>query len=197
MPKNNRHGQAALLTELDCTRIRSFLKGQYLLIWDIARWTGERWGAVLQLKVEDVYFKAQDRGVPHHYITFRACTTKGAPDGSHQTRQVPVHPILREILQGYKLPSSSGFLFPSPQDPQRPLTLKAADLALRYAVAAAELKHKGISTHSTRVSFITGLHNKGVSLRIIQQLTGHKNPQVLARYIIVTPDQAKAAIALL
>lgn len=196
MPKNNRHGQAAPLTEFECAKIRRELKGAYRLIWDIARWTGERWGAVIQLKVEDVYFNPELNS-PHQYITFRACTRKGSPDGTHQTRQVPVHPILKEILELYKLPSNFGLLFPSSQNPELPLTLRGADLALRFAVGAAGLEHKGISTHSTRVSFITGLHNKGVSVRVIQQLTGHKNPQVLAKYIVVSDQQAKAAIALL
>lgn len=189
--KNCRHGQAAVLSDADCTKIRKHLKNrQHRLIWDIARWTGERWGAVLQLQVEDVYHGRS----PLDYITFRARTRKASPDGRRQTRQVPLHPSLREILEAYK-PPDGGYLFPSPADAKKPLTLRAADLALRLAVSYAGLEAKGISTHSTRITFITSLHNRGISERTIQQLTGHKDLRVVSRYIVVTEDQAKLAIA--
>lgn len=195
MAKHNRHGQAALLSESDCAKIRKHLTDpKYRLMWDLARWTGERWGAVLQLLVEDVYSDPL-RSHPREHITFRARTRKAGPDGLRQTRQVPLHPTLKEILSGVQ-PPTSGYLFPS-RDYTRPLTLRAADLALRQAIALAGLSHKGISTHSTRVSFITHLHNRGVSPRIIQQLTGHRDPKVLARYIVVSPEQTKEALSLL
>lgn len=191
--KNCRHGQASVLTDAECTRIRKHLKNrQHRLIWDIARWTGERWGAVLQLQVGDVYAD----GRPRDYITFRARTKKANPDGRRQTRQVPLHPTLREILEAYR-PRPSGYLFPSPADEAKALTLRAADLALRRAVSMAGLETKGISTHSTRATFITQLHKKGVSERVIQQLTGHKDLKVVSRYIVVTQDQTKLAISVL
>lgn len=191
--KNLRHGQAALLTDLECTKIRKQLKNPHRLIWDIARWTGERWGAVLQLHVSDVFLSS---GQPRAEITFRARTRKASPDGRRATRQVPIHPVLHEILLAHK-PCQEGYLFPSPRDGFKPLTLRAADAALRIAVDAAGLAHKGISSHSTRVSFITNLHSRGISLRTIQQLTGHKDLKVLSGYVLVSADQAKQAIAVL
>lgn len=192
--KNNRHGQAALLSDADCARIRRQLKNpRHRLIWDIAKWTGERWGAILQLRIDDVYLA----GRPREYITFRAQTRKASPDGRRQTRQIPVHPNLKEILEAYKPPGDTVYLFPSPLDEFRPLSMRAADLALRRAVELAGLGNRGISTHSTRVSFITNLHARGISERTIQALTGHKDIRVVGRYILVSHDQAKAAIATL
>jgi len=49
MPKVSRHGQAAILSDADYSRIRKHLKHkQHRLVWDIARFTGERWGAILK-----------------------------------------------------------------------------------------------------------------------------------------------------
>lgn len=195
--KNFRHGQAALLTGSDFAKIRRQIKKpEYRLIWDITRWTGERWGAILQLNIVDVYSDAA-RSRPHEDITFRARTRKASPSGKRRTRQVPVHDTLREILEAYKPQFERGLLFPSPRFPDKPLTLRSADWVLRQAVAQAGLEHKGISTHSTRVSFITDLHKKGISAPKIQQLTGHQDLKVVSRYIVVTPDEARAAIAVL
>lgn len=148
---------------------------------------------MLQLHVSDVFLPD---GRPRDEITFRARTRKASPDGRRTTRQVPVHPTLYEILSAYKH-SANGYLFPSPRDEASPLSLRAADSALRQAIAAAGLSHKGISTHSTRVTFISNLHAKGISLKLIQQLTGHKDLKVLNGYIVVTPAQCQQAIAVL
>nr|MCC5640549.1 site-specific integrase [Nostoc sp. CHAB 5844] len=91
--KNNRNGQAAILTETDYSKIRRHIKSQkYKLLFDLAWYTGERWGALVQLSVEDVY---NSDGTPREYINFRARTRKASPDGKRKTRQVPVHPVLR------------------------------------------------------------------------------------------------------
>lgn len=195
MPKRNRHGQGAVLSEADSLKIRRHLRENpvHCLIWDIARWTGERWGAIMQLKIEDVYRDAA-RSIPHDYVTFRAQVRK-ATNGKRYTRQVPVHDTLREILEAYR-PPMTGYLFPGSK-PGKHLTLRAADLALRAAISKTELESKGYCTHSTRITFITNLHNCGISPRVIQQLTGHHDLKVLSRYIIVTEEQAKAAIAVL
>ncbi len=54
---------------------------------------------------------------------------------------------------------------------------------LRTAVEKAGLSAKGISTHSTRRSFITKLHRNGTDLYTIKKITGHKHFKALERYI--------------
>ncbi|MHC5721121.1 MAG: tyrosine-type recombinase/integrase, partial [Nostoc sp.] len=68
---------------------------------------------------------------------------------------------------------------------------------LRSAVEKAGLTAKGISTHSTRRTFITTLAKRGVSLATIKKATGHTDLKVLSRYIDVTDDDVKNAIATL
>jgi integrase/recombinase XerD len=163
------------------------------LIWDIAKFTGERWGAILKLRVCDVY---DDKGHPRDEITFRACTRKRSPDGQQKTRQVPLHPQLRDSLDAYKASSKNIWLFPSPKE-NTPLTLRAADLALRRALALAGLESKGISTHSTRRTFITRLHSQGVDLYTLQKITGHQDLKALGRYVEISADRVLNAIAVL
>lgn len=193
MPKVNRSGQAAILNEADYSRIRKHLKNkQHRLIFDIARYTGERWGAILKLQVRDVY-DAELK--PREEITFRAATRKASPSGERKTRQVPIHPTLRDCLEAYKV-AQTEWLFLNPKK-NTPLTLRAADLALRRAVALAGLESKGISTHSTRRSFITKLHSQGVDLYTLQRITGHQDLKALGRYVEIDADRVKGAIAVL
>lgn len=55
----------------------------------------------------------------------------------------------------------------------------------------------GASSHSGRRSFITNLNKKGVSLKVIMELVGHKNLQTTQRYIDVTMDMKKSAVNLI
>lgn len=193
--KNCRHGQSAIISDTDYAKIRKqFVHTKYRLLLDLARFTGERWGALIQLRVEDIF---DESGRPLDTITFRAQTRKASPDGKRHTRQIPVSSQLRELLEAYRLPLTRGWLFESPMIPGQPITLRSADFVFRAAVAQAGLDHKGYSTHSTRRTFITRLYERGVDLHTIQQLTGHHDLKALIRYIEFNPDRARSAIALL
>lgn len=199
--KNDREGQAAVLTYEDCSKIRTKIRSRkYKLLFDLAWYTGERWGALVQLRVADVY---GEDGTPREYINFRARTRKAKPNSKQnaqpskrKNRQVPVHPVLKEILLTYKPESDSVWLFPARTE-DKPIGLRWADAILRTAVCKAGLSTKGISTHSTRRSFITNLANKGINLAMIKKITGHTDLKVLSAYIEVTEDDMKNAIATL
>ncbi|MCT7988832.1 tyrosine-type recombinase/integrase [Laspinema olomoucense] len=196
MPKNSRHGQSEILTDSDYARIFKHLNNPtHRLFLTIARFTGERWGAILQLKVTDCY-KDPSRASALEFITFRACTRKASPDGSKETRQVPVHPLLKSELENYHPPLTE-WLFPSARYPTRPVRFQSADLWFRRAVDKAGLGRRGISTHSTRRTLITSLSRSGVSIPVLKKITGHKNDRVLLRYVEVDPQQVTNAIALL
>ncbi|WP_088243872.1 tyrosine-type recombinase/integrase [Calothrix rhizosoleniae] len=191
--KNNGSGKAAMLSNLDYSKIRkNIINEKYKILFDIAWYTGERWGALVQLRKNDIY---QKDGTPKDYITFRARTRKASPDGTQQTRQIPVNETLWNLLNSYS--PKDGYLFPSRNYPEQHITLRNADSILRKAVAKAGLAAKGISTHSTRVTFITKLHEQGTDIYTIQQITGHKDLKALAGYINISPDRIKNAINLL
>jgi integrase/recombinase XerD len=192
--KVNRFGQAAILSDSEYFKIRREIRSnKYKLLFDLAWYTGERWGALVQVTFLDVY---GTDGKPRETITFRAKTRKASPDGKRETRQVPVHPALKETLSSYKHESSSGYLFPG-QKLDTHIELRLADKILRAAVTRAGLDHRGISTHSTRRSFITKLHQKGVDVYTIQKITGHRDLKALSRYVEIPADRITGAIALL
>jgi len=196
MSKNNRHGQAEILSASDCDRIRrAIISKHHVLLWDIARYTGERWGAICQLKVSDVYQNAI-ASEPRKEITFQKHTRKASPSGKQETRQCPVHPELEKLLRLYK-PLQSRFLFPSGFGGAKHISFSACDKWLRAAVVRASLGHRGISSHSTRRSFITVLYyDRGVDIKTLQAITGHTDLKSLQRYIEVSDDRKAAAIAL-
>lgn len=195
--KNNRYGQSAIISDSEYFKIRREIRSsKYKLLLDLAWYTGERWGALVQLKYEDIYLPS---GKPRDTITFRANTRKARPDGKRETRQVPIHRSLFDSLKEYKpdaVSSPESYLFPG-QKPNSHIALRLADKILRAAVERAGLEHMGISSHSTRRSFITKLHEKGTDIYVIQKITGHKDLKALGKYIEVKADRIAGAIALL
>lgn len=190
------HGKAEILNDLDERKIyKNIEESRYKLFWIIATLTGERWGAIRQLRVTDCY-KDPARSIPQTHITFRAASRKASPTGVRSTRQIPLNDRLLRELQAYR-PPMSGYLFPSPSKDGEPICSRECDRFFRLAVLKAKLLGKGYSTHSTRRTFITKLHAAGVDLRVIKEITGHQSLQVLSGYIDVSPDRVKSAIALL
>lgn len=196
MPKHKRHGQASILSDRDFLDIKKNLKNpRDRLVIDILNYTGERIGAVLKLQICDVFLSPL-KGETNESITFRAATRKADTKGVRRTRQLPVHPELKLALKGYQphLDLNSPWLFPG-KDRAKSLTPQAFDLNLRHALAEAKLSHKGISTHSFRRSLITRLHELGFDIRLIQEITGHQDLKALQRYVEVSPERVKHAIA--
>ena len=126
-------------------------------------------------------------------------TRKATAQGKKFTRQCPIHPNLSELLLG-KMPRHllpTDWLFPSPRCTGAHLSFNACDKWLRAAVICADLYHPGISTHTTRRTFITRLYNNGVDIKTLMAITGHADIKSLQRYIDVDTDRISAAIALL
>lgn len=185
-------GQASILSNEEYSKIRKQIKSKkYRLLLDLAWYTGERWGALVQLRMDDCY---NSDGTVRDCINFRASTRKASPDGRRTTRQVPVHEVLLESLLAYTPDFTSPYMFVD-RTGEKPITLRWADKILRSAVEKAGLSAKGISTHSTRRSFITKLHRNGTDLYTIKKITGHKDFRALERYVEIDIDRVKGAIA--
>jgi integrase/recombinase XerD len=52
------------------------------------------------------------------------------------------------------------------------------------------------SSHSGRRTFATEIANKGVSIRVLQKLLGHKNIQTTAIYVDANDDMLRRAVNL-
>ena len=185
--KNNRHGKAAIFTDNEIVKIRKALGAltQHRAIWEIALLTGERIGAILQLKVSDVY---QENGSLLSKITFKANTRKN----KDSTRQVDLHPDLANFLRSYT-PPSQGYLFPGRNDSH--ITYNGVYLYWKEIWAKLGLDHRGFSCHSTRRWFITQLARNATDVATMQQITGHKNTGILLGYVADDEQRRKNAIA--
>jgi integrase/recombinase XerD len=72
------------------------------------------------------------------------------------------------------------WLFPG-VDRERPITTWALQLACRAAAEAAELDKK-VTVHTLRHCFATHLLERGVDIRVIQDLLGHRHITATSRY---------------
>lgn len=185
--KINRFGQASVFTKQDEAKLRMVFSehDRYWLMFEIARYTGARWGAIRQLRIENCY-KAD--GTPREAIIFPKEIRKGKRD----SRVVTTVPFLKSALRRYPIPAGE-LMFPG-RDPDKPISAQAVDAFFRNALVKADIADKGYSTHSTRVTFITSLHNSGVSLSIIKKITGHRSLNCMTRYILPTDEQCKRAL---
>lgn len=176
--KNQRHGQAAVLTEDQMTEILAECDPKYAALFGVCYYTGCRISEAIQLQATDLVGGT---------IVFRASTTK-----TKQTREVPISSKLQALLEGYGLPAT-GPLFPGRNGGV--MTTQAADLMLRKI--CDYLGFKGVSTHSFRRTALTRMSAAGVPLRDIQSISGHASLATLQRYLEVSETQKKSAIAVL
>lgn len=121
-------------------------------------------------------------------IVLRAVNTKGKQD----TREIDVHPKLKQYLEEYNPDPRKEFLFPGRHGLGH-IHKASADAILREACQRLGLE--GISTHSFRRTALTQMSNSGVPLQHIQSISGHKTLAALEKYLGVTDKQKKQAIA--
>ena len=134
-------------------------------------------------------------------LVIRSHNTKG----KRETREIQVHPQLREYLEVYQkkglysdLQSRSlrdrPLLFPG-RHGRNHIHKASADKILRDVCLKLEIE--GVSTHSFRRTALTRMSDAGVPLRHIQAISGHKTLAALERYLGVTEQQKENAISTL
>ena len=109
---------------------------------------------------------------------------------------MPISRALHNELARYK-PPKYGYLFPSPVNHQRHISVSACDKWYRRGLKRAGLERRGFSLHSPRRTLATKLSEEGVALQTIRSITGHKSLSSLQRYIDVDDNSKKAALELL
>jgi integrase/recombinase XerD len=174
---------ARQITEDEYLKIRQRLSYKAKLATDIAWYTGERMGAIVQLRISDCYLP---NGSPRDYIRFRRETRKG----KDRSRTVALNRSLIKILRNYK-PYDSEWLLPG-RDPDRHITFDAIADALEQACDYLGLT--GVSTHSYRRSLINRLARRGYSAKLIQKAVGHANLQSTACYLEACEDEINKAL---
>jgi integrase/recombinase XerD len=190
MAKNNRRGQAAIWTPQVIKQMRHHLKSpQQRLIFEISLYTGERMGAITQLKVRDVF---DQNGKLLGTITFAGSCRKSTKHGVAATRQVAVHPDLAYHLEKYGAPNN-GYLFPTKSSSGH-ISYDAVDRYWRKIFN--DLGISGYSTHSSRRWVINSMRKAGVAIVTIAEAMG-MNINTVRHYLDHDPADCARAIATL
>lgn len=152
---------------------------------------GLRAKEIAALKIKDVITEA---GEVKDTIYLRSFQTKGKSD-----QQVVVSETLRKEMgqyiskNQYLLNNREGCLLRS-QKTRQGFSSQTIQNLFRFLYQEAHIENA--SSHSGRRSFITNLSEKGVSVRVIQELARHSSMSVTQRYIDVSVDKLKNAVEL-
>jgi integrase/recombinase XerD len=127
---------------------------------------------------EGVHLKVQDIDSTRMLLWVR--NGKGGKD-----RCVPLPERLLELLRQYwKQHRPCLYLFPNPKN-RKPLSDTTLQKIFKTVLRESGIR-KDASIHTLRHSYATHLLEKGITLRVIQELLGHQNPQTTARYTHMT-----------
>jgi integrase/recombinase XerD len=176
----NEQGKILTSAELKLLFAEGFVRERDRALFGICLFTGCRVSEALALQTTDI------KGGT---LTFRKSTTKG----KLKTRVVDIQPGLAQLLAEY--PTSPGALFPGMRGRSLTLTRFMADKILKAACGRVGLD--GVSTHSFRRTALTMMSSAGIPLRVIQEISGHNDLGTLQRYLEVSPEQKRIAVAVI
>ncbi|MHC5717802.1 MAG: tyrosine-type recombinase/integrase, partial [Nostoc sp.] len=114
----------------------------------------------------------------------RLIIRKSNTKGKLATRSIPVIEDLRRLLVEYYLLAGDDYLFPGRSNGH--ISEDSAARILREACKQAGII--GVSTHSFRRTALTQMSNAGIPLRVIQEISGHRNLEQLQRYLEVSDE---------
>ena len=95
-----------------------------------------------------------------------------------------------DYLKAVKLREINPYLLQS----QKGMVFSANTMCQLLCQIYRECGIEGASSHSGRRSFITNLANKGVSVRVLQELAAHSNLATTQKYIDVNDEQMRNAV---
>jgi len=186
--KVDRHGKAKILTQQEIQLLfrEGFQTSRDRALFGICLFTACRINEACTLKVTDAYDTA---GRVRPKLIIR----KGNTKGKLATRTIPVIEDLRLILTNYQPAAGQEYLFPGRFtghiDPE------SASRILRKAYKRVGIE--GASTHSFRRTALTQMSDAGIPLRIIQEISGHRDLSELQKYLEVRDAQVLGAMAAL
>ena len=153
-------------------------------------YAGCRVGEISSLLYTDV---VDAEGNVRSEVVLRAENTK-----TREARTVFVNARLKKELQAYitcyQPTNPNAKLFYSQKSTSDGYNANTLTQFFHYLYKRAGIY--GASSHSGRRTFITNLANKGISVRLLASLAGHRNISTTAAYLYSSPDQLKAAVEL-
>lgn len=186
--------QAKTLTQDELNKVLAHIAGRSYALRNrtmllTSFYAGMRVGEIASLKVGDVM--AQDGRVKSE-VRLTADQTKG-----RHPRTVFLPKKLRDELQNYLAVRAA-------KDVNQPLFITSGRRAFSANVLTQHFfwlyKRAGMdgaSSHSGRRSFITNLASKGISVRVLASLAGHRSIAVTQCYIDASDDMKRNAVELI
>jgi integrase/recombinase XerD len=192
--KVDRHGKAKILSQAEIQLLFSqgfqtprdseaLLRSADRALFGICLFTACRLREACTLYTTDAY---EPSGKVRSVLIIRKANTKG----KLATRTIPIIDDLRSLLTNYRPKEGQPYLFPGRFNGY--LDPDSADKALRKAMKRVGLI--GVSSHSFRRTALTQMSNNGTPLRVIQEVSGHRNLEQLQVYIEVRDDQVLGAV---
>lgn len=186
--------QAKTLTPTEIDQVLTFiaahsfpLRNRVMLLTGL--WSGMRVGEIASLCVGDVM---NGDGSIKSEVRLTAEQTKG-----RQPRTVFLPQKLRGELTAY-------LVLRTDAKPEHPLFVTAGRKRFSANVMAQHFHYlfkkagiAGASSHSMRRSFITNLATKGIGVRVLASLAGHRSIAVTQRYIDVNDVMKRNAVELI
>ena len=152
--------------------------------------SGMRVGEIASLRYSDV---VSADGTIKNEIHLSAEQTKG-----NEGRTVFVNDRLRRELEiyitRYKPLNTNRKFFYSQKSTSDGFTANTLTQYFHYLYKRVGID--GASSHSGRRSFATNIASKGVGIRVLQKLLGHKNIQTTSVYIYANDDMLRKAVEL-
>lgn len=185
--KIDRHGKAKILTQPEIQLLfnQGLATNRDRALFGVCLFTACRINEACTLKTVDVYDTSR-RVRP--YLLIR----KGNTKGKLATRSIPVILDLRSLLTNYHPLVGQVYLFPD-RFHRGHINSDSAARILRQACQRVGIE--GVSTHSFRRTALTQMSNSGTPLRIIQEVSGHKDLSQLQKYLEVGESQVLGAVA--
>ena len=186
--KINRHGRAKVLTQSEIQLIFSdgLDNGRDRTIFGVCLFSAARIREACTLLTQDIYTA---KGIVRPRLIIRKSNTKG----KLATRSIPVIEDLRRLLTEYYPIAGEIYLFPGRSDGH--ISEDSAARILRGA--CKEVGIIGVSSHSFRRSALSQMSNAGIPLRVVMEISGHRNLDQLQKYLEVSDEQVLGAAAAL
>jgi integrase/recombinase XerD len=186
--------QAKTLTQAEVEQVLAYIatrrfamRNRVMLLTSF--WSGMRVGEIASLKVGDVL---NTDGTVKNEVRLTAEQTKG-----RQPRTVFVPQRLQTEIQRYmdvrRVTDVSQPLFVT----AGAKAFTANGMALHFFWLYRKCSIAGASSHSGRRSFITNLAAKGIGVRVLASLAGHRSIAVTQRYIDVNDDMKRNAVEMI
>ncbi len=186
--KINRHGRAKILTqqEIQLVFAEGFNSERDKTLFGVCLFTAARIREACTLLSDDIY-------TPKGLVRPRLIIRKRNSKGKLATRSIPVIEDLRQLLTNYYPIRGDVYLFPGRSNGH--LAEDSAARILREACKNVGII--GVSTHSFRRTALTQMSNAGIPLRVIQEISGHRNLEQLQKYLEVNDSQVLGAASTL